>query len=339
MELRRTALGNQIEIAADKAKYDAQVKKLLANKQILSRIMKRTVEEFKDLPVEEIMECIEGDPSIAAIPVYPGKLPENEMIAGQNTEDKVPNEGEITFDIRFTAVTPGKEQIKLLLNVEGQKDFRPGYDLTTRGIYYCARMLSAQMDTEFTSNDYDGIKKVYSIWICMDVPRGGANTITKYAMQQIKLYGDFSLSTRYDLLEVVMVCMGKNKEQKDKLIAMLQTLLSEELKTEDKFRILKDEYEIITETMEKEVRVMCNLSDLVEERGIEKGQSQNTIEMVEKCMTRNNCSAIEACDLMGCDYEEYTKAQAFLEEYDKKMAWRRERNEDSSAVEEIIAGN
>ena len=42
-----------------------------------------------------------------------------------------------------------KERIKLIINVEGQKKFDPGYDIVTRGIFYCARMLSAQKDTEF----------------------------------------------------------------------------------------------------------------------------------------------------------------------------------------------
>lgn len=58
------------------------------------------------------------------------------------------------------------------MNVEAQKDYHPGYDLVTRGIFYVARMISAQMDVEFTADDYDGIKKVYSI-------------------QPEKIYGDF----------------------------------------------------------------------------------------------------------------------------------------------------
>ncbi|OUP84952.1 hypothetical protein B5F07_06840 [Lachnoclostridium sp. An169] len=42
-----------------------------------------------------------------------------------------------------------KRQIKLIINVEAQKDFHPGYSLMTRGIFYGARMISAQKGTEF----------------------------------------------------------------------------------------------------------------------------------------------------------------------------------------------
>ena len=97
---------------------------------------------------------------------------DGEAITGSDTSDKVIGEGEVTYDVRFYAVTPDEKCIKLLLNVEAQKDYHPGYDLVTRGIFYTARMISSQLDTEFTADDYDGIKKVYSI-------------------QPEKIYGDF----------------------------------------------------------------------------------------------------------------------------------------------------
>ena len=53
---------------------------------------------------------------------------------------------------------------------------------------------------------------------------------------------------------------------------MLSTLLSEKLLPEEKEKILSDEYDIETsKELEGGLRQMCNLSDLVEERGIEKG--------------------------------------------------------------------
>lgn len=78
------------------------------------------------------------------------------------------NEGEIRYDIRFYVILPnvlpdGKRR-KLLINVEAQKEYYTGYTLVDRGVFYGARMLSAQIDTEFIVPDYDSIKKVYSIW-------------------------------------------------------------------------------------------------------------------------------------------------------------------------------
>lgn len=60
-----------------------------------------------------------------------------------STEDKSPNEGTVTYDIRFYAAAPGSQgRIGLILNVEAQSDFYPGYPLVKRGIYYCCRMVS-----------------------------------------------------------------------------------------------------------------------------------------------------------------------------------------------------
>ena len=70
------------------------------------------------------------------------------------------------FDIIFCARTKNGDRQKIYINLEAQKSFYPGYDLVTRGIIYPARLISKQMDVEYTANDYSGVKKVYSIWIC-----------------------------------------------------------------------------------------------------------------------------------------------------------------------------
>lgn len=72
------------------------------------------------------------------------------------------------------------ENVGIVIGIEAQKSFYPGYDLVMRGIYYAARMLSSQMGVEFTGENYNQIKKVYSIWICMRVLKKIGNTITDY---------------------------------------------------------------------------------------------------------------------------------------------------------------
>ncbi len=87
-------------------------------------------------------------------------------------------------------------------------------DLVTRAVFYCARMLSAQLDTEFTPQNYDDVKKVYSIWVCMNAPDYAAYTITKYKMTKENTYGCIGREHRYDLLEAVMICLGKEEKVK-----------------------------------------------------------------------------------------------------------------------------
>lgn len=73
MEIR-THLGNAIEaIDSLKARYDKNVKELLADIQVLSRIVKHTVTEVESLSIQEIMDCIDRSSiRVGVVPVEPG---------------------------------------------------------------------------------------------------------------------------------------------------------------------------------------------------------------------------------------------------------------------------
>lgn len=190
------------------------------------------------------------------------------------TESKIPNEGEVYYDIRFHAVTPDKNRVKIFLNIEAQKTFYVGYHLVPRGIFYCARMLSEQLDTEFTTENYDEMKKVYSIWICMETPKKIANTITEYHMCEDDIVGTFEGYEPYDFLSVIMVRLsGKEVTQTDsELIGMLSLLFASDVDVETKKRKLRDTYQMkMTEKMEGGISGMSNLGEWVMEKGIERG--------------------------------------------------------------------
>lgn len=288
----QTHIFNLIHEVGDKAKYDAEIKKILSDKTILAWIMKHTVTEFREYSIEEIRDCIEGEPEISTARVRPGHTPE--AIQGMNTEDKVPGEGTVTYDVKFYATTPDKKRMKLILNVEAQKDFYPGYDLVARAVFYCARMISSQLDTEFVFPNYDDIKKVYSIWICMDTPKYARNTITEYKMKPQSICGEYKGKARYDLLSVVMICLGDDETDDNQLIGMLETLLSDKMSPHEKEEILESKYHIKTTIERKEdINNMCNLSERIEERGIAKGIEQGRIIVIQKLLSKGiSCEEI-----------------------------------------------
>lgn len=279
-------LGNAL---ANKTKYDAEIKSVLSDKTVLAWILKYTTDEFKEIAIQEIISCIEGEPAIGRVPVYPGSgiqldLSDEparlvnascykeplEVITGLSTENSVPNEGKIIYDMRFYVVTPTIERVKMFINVEVQNDYYPGYDLVPRGVFYGARMLSSQLDTEFSTDNYNDIKKVYSIWICVNTPQYAQNTITEYSMTPKKLYGDFQGRAKYDLISVVMVCLGEEGKG-SQLHQMLSTLLSANISLTEKKERLQKDYNISTMKIEKGVSNMCNLSEGIEAKGIQKG--------------------------------------------------------------------
>lgn len=280
----RNEFARNLDLAQAKIQYDEQCKKVLGDKNVLSWILQRTVREYAGMNREEIMKCIEGEPEIGSRRVNPGETNASQ-ITGMANEDKVNEEGTIFYDIRFFAWIPkSREKIRLIINVEAQKKYHTGYSLTTRGVFYGARMISAQLGTEFEIPEYDKIKKVYSIWICMNAPQYIGNAISEYKFEKTDLIpGIPDRRKEYDKLSVVMVCLNTKKETEDQFLGMLQTLFNTELAEKEKKERLEQEYEIQMENgFGKELSLMCNLSDTVEERGIQKGIEKGIEQGMEK---------------------------------------------------------
>nr|WP_300847295.1 hypothetical protein [uncultured Acetatifactor sp.] len=279
-----TTIAKNIRVADEKAGYDAACKRLLSEKIILAWIMKNCLEEYRDCDVEEIAEkYIEGTPQVGEVAVAPDESNRASMIQGAGNEDASLTEGTVAYDIRFLATAPvSGELIRLILNVEAQNDFYPGYPLIKRGIYYCSRMVSAQYGTEFTNSHYENIKKVYSIWICMNPPKSRENSITRYYIAEENLVGSVKeRKADYDLMAAVMICLGKEADAGTDLLKLLNVLLSTETGSQDKCQILEEDFHIrMTLALESEVSLMCNLSKGVEEKGIEKGRQEGIIAMV-----------------------------------------------------------
>ena len=275
----RNELAGDIGLAAGKSQYDAYCKRILANKEILAWILKYAVIEFSDMEIREIKKCIENDIRISKVRVSPGKsnMPEPEKISGGSEEDKVPGEGEIYYDIRFSVYLPGKKKkVKILINVEAQKDSYPGYEIPSRGVYYGSRMISAQKGTEFSGSDYDSIKKVYSIWICMNAPDYVGNAVSEYRIvKKDRIPGIPDKKEAYDKMTIVEICLNPKSKKGNRLTEMLNVLFSMDMKAEEKIKALEQRFYIPMETkLEKELNQMCNLSDYVEKVGLKKGMEQ-----------------------------------------------------------------
>ena len=281
---QKTTLAQSIDIVAQKAQYDAACKKVLAEKIILAWIMKHTMKEYEAYDVWEIVEqYIVGEPKVGETPVLPDETTAPK-VAGVGVEDLTVNEGIVTYDIQFRAILPDAEEIvQMIINVEAQNDFYPGYPIVKRGIYYCARMISSQHGTVFTDSHYEKIQKVYSVWICMNPPKNRKNTITEYSLSEKNIIGKVKENEEfYDLITAVMICLGKGAEAEDNsLLKLLDVLLSSDTKAIEKKEILENDFGIpMTKKMESEVEYMCNLSDGVEQRGIEKGKISTLCDLV-----------------------------------------------------------
>ena len=269
--------GEIIHAVNEKLQYDNAVKTILSDRQILAWILKSVVSEYKDMDIPDIIPLID-ERHISSVPVDTGLT--NTLIQGDNTESSIPGENVRRYDIRFLAHVPDFEEVNditLRLDIEAQKTPYTNYDITTRSVYYGARMLSEQDSKVFTGDDYDKIQKVYSIWIIMGCPQKSSNTISWYGMQHRALHGEFKDNSRYDLINVIHIRLPKAGEEEKSYNKPLQihrlfSKLFSGLEPDEKCRILSDDYGIKTSVdIKRGINTMCNLSDLIEERGIQKG--------------------------------------------------------------------
>ena len=275
--------------------YDKAAKKLLANKQILAQIMKNCVNEYSACSVDEIAEkYIEGTPEVGTVGVHvddtnrPKKT--SDVIAGSNNEDSTLTEGTINYDVRFDAIAPAsegsaeqKDVIRLIINVEAQTAFNPGYPLTKRAIYYCSRMISAQHGPIFTNSEYGKIRKVYSIWVCTHPTKEFQNTLIRYSIRPEQLIGNaVEKSENYDLMSVVTICLGESgTENYTGIVKFMGVLLSSSRAATEKKKILEEEFGVaMNEELEREVLVMCNLSQGVKAEGISIGEMRMLVQLV-----------------------------------------------------------
>ena len=267
--------------------------------------------------MKEIAEkYIEGTPQVGEVAVIPGETNATK-IRGISNEDTIPGEGRITYDIRFMAVVPATDDmIQLIINVEAQGKLNTGYPMTKRAIYHCSRMISAQYGTEFIHSEYQKIKKVYSIFVCMAPPQKRQNSITRYRLTEENLIGNVKEPVQnYDLLSVVILCLGgPDNENYDGVLKLLGVLLSPEAGIAEKRQILQGDFGIpMTETLESEVREMCNLSQGVRELGRAEGHAEGLLASIRNLMANTGWSLEKAMEILGVPETDRTKYADLLQ--------------------------
>jgi hypothetical protein len=256
---------NAVSAAGTDAQYDERAKRLLGNKIILAHILVKTVDEFKGMNPEHVVSYIEGEPFISVVPVEPGltnaeKEKDGQRIVGLNTENTEINEGLIRFDIIFyVRMKDGISQV--IVNLEAQKDEPTGYHILNRAVFYVSRLVSSQKERDFVKTNYNDIRRVFSIWICMGMDE---NSMDYVHLTDDKVIGSYPWKGRFDLLNIVLIGISNELPEHDdkyELHRLLSTILSMGLSVDEKLDIIKSEYRIpVDDKLRKDVSAMCNLS-------------------------------------------------------------------------------
>ena len=260
-----TEIKNAVSATDQDAQYDDKAKRLLGNKIILAHILVKTVDEFKGMNPKEVVSYIEGEPLIGVVPVEPGltnagKEENGQRIVGMNTENAEINEGLVRFDIiLYVRMKDGISQV--IVNLEAQKDEPTSYHILNRAVFYVSRLVSSQKERDFVKTNYNDIKRVFSIWVCMNMDE---NSMAYVHLAKDDLLGSYPWKGRLDLLNIVLIGISNElpeHDEKYELHRLLSTLLSMELTVDEKLGIMETEYSIhADEKIREDVSAMCNLS-------------------------------------------------------------------------------
>ena len=310
-------------------------KALLAHKIILANIVKFSIEEFSDYSIAEIMECIDrdkdgirvcqqavdsGNPDSTG--TNTGSLNPDSKIKCSNTEDSTLDDGVIRYDILFNVTHPKSgEDVAMIINIEIQPKGVRKYNLISRAIYYVGRLISQQKNSMFEHSDYDGIRKVYSLWLCPALK--GSNSYIEFALCPIKSYGpDEQVRDYYDKMRIILISFSNtDPDNQTEMVKLLNALLIDDKKLAERKKILEDEFSIPMTEISEEMDKMGSLSEAIAQQNREEGREEMRQEMQQKMQNQmlgivrsvmNSCkiSAKDAMKRMGLpdsDHDLYLK--------------------------------
>ena len=241
---------NKITTSKQTTMYDHLCKTIIGNEEVLSRIIKAAVDEANHLNVEEIRRLIKG--------VHIGDLIVNPHFHLVDKKGFIKDEGMVYYDILCYIDVPQEDgkNIRLYLYVEIQNNPYPGYSIITRGYAYVSRIVSGQWGSEYDYQHYDGMNKVYSLWIMPKAPKRKDGHMNVYETDERIICGT-TVEEKEIYDKGVILAIYLNKEHGE-LLTPLTVLLNNVLDYKGKQRII-EEYGLNTKKIESEVKDMCDL--------------------------------------------------------------------------------
>ena len=286
-------IGHAINI--DKVNLDAGCKSLLGCTPVAAFIAKNCIPEFLDMALDKIQEFIVYKKAKSEITpeelaeIQKSNIPPVEIschpvedlpdkLNKKNVESKSVNEGTIYYDVLFDIGLPGGKANRVIVDIEAQNEYNPGYAILNRGSFYCGRMVSAQKESVFHNSDYDKLQKVYSIWLCINPEADVRGVCNTYSMTETCLAKEFHFpKEQYDNFCIVLACL-QDTESDNNMVRLFSTIFSNNTPVEKKLQLATECGLPVTTDVKEGIHQMCNYSDYVEQQGVEKGLAKGRAE-------------------------------------------------------------
>ena len=185
---------------------------------------------------------------------------------------------------------------QVIVNVEAQKDEPSGYHILNRAVFYVSRLVSSQKERDFVKTNYNDIRRVFSIWVCMGMDE---SSMAYVHLAKDDLLGSYPWNGGLDLLNIVLIGISNElpeHDEKYELHRLLSTLLSMELTFDEKLGIIEKEYSIVVDDrIREDVSAMCNLSQ---------GIKDNTLAEVIMTMHEKGYDSAQIAEIVKKTIEE-----------------------------------
>ena len=297
-------------LSQHKIMLDQNCKLMISHEEMLSRIIKEFVEEAKHLSIEEIIKIVQDEHRFQRL----------------NNENTIPGYGTVRFDFFGCIDLPQLDHTikRIYLNVEIQNDAYPKYSLITRGDAYLSRIQTTQWGKEYNDQNYDGMKKVYLIWI---LPQAAKKRDGQVSICKTDEKKHLEKLESYDKREQIVIYLDKehdtNKkyQEYDEILTPLVVFLNNILDYQGKIRIMK-EYGF--KEIEREVREVCDYANILEkeylnkgigigvEKGIEQGTQNERIKNIRKLMIKLKMSFKEAIQFLDIPEDEVKEIEKYF---------------------------
>ena len=300
----------QNTITNHKIMLDQHCKAIVGNQEMLARMIHEFVREARHLSVNEIMEIIKDEHRFKWL----------------NNENMIPSYGTVKFDMFCCINLPqlNGTNKRIYLNVEIQNNIHPGYPLVTRGIAYVLRILTTQWGREYDDKNYDGMKKVYSLWIMPQATKRKDGDVDVYKLKKERKNGKEENKENYDKEELVMIYLNQKHDttkkyfKHDEVLMPLVVFLNNRIDFQGKKEIIK-EYGF--KETEREVKEMCDYANYLERKarneGINRGKKierkEKNIEHVRSVMNELNCSYQRAMDILRLSEDERKDIEKYFQ--------------------------
>ena len=297
-------------LSQHKIMLDQNCKLMISHEEMLSRIIKEFVEKAKHLSIEEIIKIVQDEHRFQRL----------------NNENSIPGYGTVRFYFFGCIDLPQLDHTikRIYLNVEIQNDAYPKYSLITRGDAYLSRIQTTQWGKEYNDQNYDGMKKVYLIWI---LPQAAKKRDGQVSICKTDEKKHLEKLESYDKREQIVIYLDKEHDtskkyqEYDEILTPLVVFLNNILDYQGKIRIMK-EYGF--KEIEKEVREVCDYANILEKeylnkgigRGVEKGIEQGTqnerIKNIRKLMIKLKMSFKEAIQFLDIPEDEVKEIEKYF---------------------------